>query len=343
MRILLLAGSYPPETGGIAEYMRAFAEGLKARGVEVEIIANPKLPPRGYLKRVEACRAEVVQRVRARSFDRIVASSWSPYAVASPLPFDVFCHGMDLLEPSHSWRYRLLMKRTLQQASRILANSRYTADLAITAGAPARNVVVLHPGVDGERFKPPTGARSGKVILSMGRLVERKGFDTVLRALPEVIKTVPDVRYVCAGDGPDRDRLRNLAAQLKITAHVDWPGEITGDERMALYQSADVFVMPNRIVDSEGSVEGFGIVFLEAAACELPVIAGNTGGAPDAVVHDVTGLLVAPTDVAGLAKEISRLLASPELRIRMGKQARERALESFREEQIAERYLAALG
>ena len=93
MRILLLAGSFPPEIGGIAQFMQAFAEGLIANDVELEVIANPKLPQRGYIKRVEACREEVLRRTRQRKFDRVVTSSWSPYAVHLPEPFDVFCYG----------------------------------------------------------------------------------------------------------------------------------------------------------------------------------------------------------------------------------------------------------
>ncbi len=342
MRILLLAGSYPPETGGIAQFMRAFAEGLTARGVDVDIIANPALPARGYLKRIEACRNEVLRRIQSQppgTFDRIVASSWSPYAVTLPAPFDVFCHGMDLLEPSHSLRYRVLMKRTLQRASRVLANSQYTAELCIRFGARSESVVVLHPGVDCRHFQPSNGLGATKVILSMGRLVQRKGFDVVLHAMPQVLAAFPDAHYICAGDGPDRKRLQELAATLKISLNVSWPGEVTEEEKLSLYHSAVVFAMPNRLADEDGSVEGFGIVFLEAAACAVPAIGGNSGGVPDAIIPDVTGYLVEPTSVEDVATRIIGLFSNPELRRKMGMAARQRALTDFREDQIAERYL----
>ena len=342
MRILLLAGSYPPETGGIAQFMRAFAEGLTARGVEVEVIANPVLPTGGYLKRVDACRNEVLRHTQARTFDRIVASSWSPYAVALPPPYDIFCHGMDLLEPSGSLRYRVLMKRTLKQASRVLANSHYTAGLAAGFGARAESVVVLHPGVNCEHFHPAVQRNASRVILSVGRLVERKGFDIVIRAMPRILESFPDATYICAGEGPDRERLQELASTLEVGSNVNWPGEVNEEQKLSLDQSAEVFAMPNRIADKDGSVEGFGIVFLEAAACELPAIGGNSGGAPDAVIDGVTGYLVDPTNVEEVATRIIGLLSNPNLRRKMGQAARQRVMKDFREDQIAERYLASL-
>src|SRR6476659_3199668 len=134
MKILLIAGSYPPEVGGIADFMQTFVNGLLLKGVEVKVIANPKLP-RGYLKQIQACRNLVVERTRNTKFDRVIVSSWSPYGVAMPGEFETFCYGMDLLEPARSIRYRIVMKRTLRRASRVLAISRYTAELARRAGA----------------------------------------------------------------------------------------------------------------------------------------------------------------------------------------------------------------
>lgn len=343
MRILLIAGSYPPETGGIAQFMHDFAQGLRARGVDLTVAATPKLPKRGYLQRIAACRSEVARQAQGEPFDRIVASSWSPYAVALPRPYDVFCHGMDLLEPSRSLRYRLLMRKTLKGASKILANSRYTAALAVRFGAAATDTVILHPGVDTEIFQPANERKPGPaVLLSVGRLVERKGFDTVIRALPGIIQEFPGTTYVCAGDGPDRLRLAELARETGVAANVRFTGEITEEEKAGLYRSADIFVMPNRVTEHDGSVEGFGIVLLEAAACGIPSIAGDSGGTADAVEHGETGFLVPPSNVEEFSGRISALLSSHELRRRMGRAGRARVVRDFQAGQIAERYLAAL-
>jgi phosphatidylinositol alpha-1,6-mannosyltransferase len=338
MKILLIAGSYPPEVGGIADLMQAFVHGLLGKGVDVKVVANPKLP-RGYLKQVQACRDLVRERTRHTKFDRIVVSSWSPYGVGMPGKFDTFCYGMDLLEPSRSIRYRLLMKRTLRRASRILAISRYTAELAERAGAEARQIVMVPPGVDGQKFRPVKRSSHSRVILSIGRLVERKGFDMILRALPAVAKSFPDVEYWCAGDGPDRNRLQQVAEEMKIAKRVQWLGEISDEEKLKRYQTADVFVMPNRISEKERSVEGFGIVFLEAGACGLPVIGGNSGGVPDAVVNGITGYLVDPMSAPEISQRLIELLSNPGLRQMMGHAARQRVLNEFRPDQIAERYL----
>jgi phosphatidylinositol alpha-1,6-mannosyltransferase len=344
MRVLLLAGSYPPETGGISQFMHSFSVGLRAKGVDVEVIANPKLPARGYIRRTEACRLEVVQRFRQRPFDRVVASSWSPYAVRLPEPFDVFCHGMDLLEPATSLRYRLIMKRTLYHASRVLANSHYTAGLAGKFGAQPGRVVILHPGVDCQQFRPAVSRvrRGERIILSVGRLIERKGFDTIVRALPEVLAQFPDVQYWCAGDGPDRDRLHGIARELKVDEHIRWLGQVDEVEKLRLFQHASVFAMPNRVTEADRSVEGFGIVFLEAAACGLPVIAGNSGGVADAVVDGETGYIVDASDPKDLGRRIMALLEDARLSREMGECGRARVQQQFRQDQIAERYLACL-
>jgi phosphatidylinositol alpha-1,6-mannosyltransferase len=349
MRILLLAGSYPPESGGIARFMQAFVNGLTKRGVEVEVISQLEMRERGYLNRVWLCRNIVIDRARRKSFDRLVASSWSPFAVALParvagrsLPFDIFCHGMDLLEPSRSVRYRYLMRRTLRRAERVLANSRYTANLAIKAGALRQRIAVVYPAVNSDRFVPGTKYQTSPILLSVGRLVERKGFDTVIRALPEVLKRFPALKYVCVGDGPEANRLKQLADSRGVLSNVEWVTSASDDQLLGHYQSADIFAMPSRMVEQDGSVEGFGIVFLEASACEIPVIGGNSGGISDAIADGSTGYIVDPANVEQLAGRIIELLSNPGLRERMGRAGRQRVVQEFSEERIAERYLTSV-
>jgi phosphatidylinositol alpha-1,6-mannosyltransferase len=349
MRILLLAGSYPPETGGIARFMQAFVNGLMKRGVEVEVISQIEMRERGYLNRVWSCRNMVIDRASRKSFDRVVASSWSPFAVALParvagrsLPFDVFCHGMDLLEPARSGQYRYLMRRTLRKAGRILANSKYTANLALEAGAPKQRITIVHPAVDSNRFVPRPKAAAPPILLSVGRIVERKGFDMVIRALPEVLRKFPDLKYVCVGEGPEIARLRLLADSKGVSTSVNWVSGLNDDQLLSHYQSADVFAMPSRLVTRGGSVEGFGIVFLEASACEVPVIGGNSGGIPDAIIEGATGYIVDPGNVEQLASRIIELLSDPGLRQRMGRAGRQRVVQEFSEDKIAECYLGEI-
>jgi len=313
MNILVLTGSYAPETGGIAELAQGLAGGLVANGAGVRIVSSTagsaafgspsipvmefELPARGYLRRVAASRKAVLMAAREFDADRVIASSWSPFAVdlptrikGRPLPTDILCHGMDLLEPMRSVRYRMLLRRTLGRASRIVANSSFTADVARSAGAAAERTIVIHPGVDAERFRPaPRERRSERVLLSVGRLIERKGFDLVIRALSQVVDVHPSTHYLIVGDGPDRPRLERLARSKSVDKLVRFAGAAAAADLSGFYNRADIFVMPCRHIADRGDAEGFGIVFLEAACCELPCLAGRSGGTADAVEHGVTG------------------------------------------------------
>lgn len=349
MTILLLTGSYPPETGGIARFMKSFVNGLSSRGVQVRVESQIEMPARGYLARVKACRDLVLRRAAAEAFDRIIASSWSPFAVAlpsaaagRPLPVDVFCHGMDLLEPSRSVRYKYLMRRTLGRAGRILANSRYTAGLALAFGARENRITILHPAVDPNRFTPGAESSNFPVLLSVGRMVERKGFDTVIRTLPALLKAFPALKYICVGDGPQAQNLQRLAQSLDVSSSIEWAGEASEEQLLRYYRSADVFALPSRLVEPAGSVEGFGIVFLEASSCEVPVIGGNSGGIPDAIVDGETGYLVDPNSADQLTDRILTLLSNRNLRKSMGQAGRRRVVAEFTEDRLADRYLSAL-
>lgn len=349
MKILLLAGSYPPEPGGIARYMHSFVKSLRAKDVDVQVVSQIDLSG-SYLRRIRTCRGLVMTHATREKFDRVVVSSWSPYAVrlpesvnGQPLPFDTFCHGMDLLEPARSMRYRMLLKRTLGRASRVLVNSRFTGDLAIRLGkAPSNRITVVHPTVDAEHFLPAADKTPGRILLSVGRLVERKGFDQVIRALPEIVRRFPDVSYRCVGEGEDRQRLQDLAGALGVASHVELVGAVSESELIRHYQSSDIFIMPARAIKDTGSVEGFGIVYLEAAACGLPAIGGRSGGVSDALEDGVTGYLVAPDSPEEILNRTVGLLDNIEVRHKMGQAARERARRLFHEGRIAEIYLDAV-
>jgi phosphatidylinositol alpha-1,6-mannosyltransferase len=180
--------------------------------------------------------------------------------------------------------------------------------------------VDLVPEVDVRRDGRPT-------LLTVARLEDDyKGHDVVLEALTTVSERVPDVRWVVIGDGSLRPRLEQLAADYGVREHVCFLGDVSDEERDHWYRSAHVFVMPSRL-PPDGGGEGFGIVYLEAAAHGLPVVAGNVAGARDAVVHGETGLLVDPTDHLAVAAAVTRLLRDPVERVRLGERGAERAAE----------------
>jgi phosphatidylinositol alpha-1,6-mannosyltransferase len=193
---------------------------------------------------------------------------------------------------------------------------------------------------DGDVVRRKYGLEGTLVLLTVGRLVTRKGHDLVLRALPAVLSDLPGVRYLIVGTGPQESALRSLAAKQGVERAVTFAGYVEDSELCAHYLAADVIVMPCREVD--GDVEGFGIAFMEAAACRRPTVGGRSGGAPEAIADGETGRLVDPEDPEELAGVLTSLLGDPDLRKSMGEAGRRRVLAEFRYETISEGILGAI-
>jgi phosphatidylinositol alpha-1,6-mannosyltransferase len=212
----------------------------------------------------------------------------------------------------------------IRKASGVVAVSRRTAFEASARGAAPSKLHLIPPGVAEPTFA--TAAQSLRpIIVTVSRLHDAyKGHDVVIQALPLVLSRVPDVRWVVIGDGRLRQLYERSVYRLGLRDHVQFLGAVNDCERDAWLDRAHVFVMPNRIAPS-GPAEGFGIVFLEAAAHGLPVVAGNVDGAVDAVVDGETGLLVDPTDVSAVARALIDLLLDRNRAKQMGRAGRERA------------------
>jgi phosphatidylinositol alpha-1,6-mannosyltransferase len=211
------------------------------------------------------------------------------------------------------------------RADVVIGVSRYTCELARGVGAQDGKIRRINNGVDVPDSLAPR--REGRpTILTIARLEDRyKGHDVMLRALPLVRAQIPDVHWVVVGDGPLRQVLEPLAHGLGVNGAVHFAGSVSDVERDAWLGRADVFAMVSRLPAGGFAGEGFGIVYLEANAHGVPVVAGNVGGATDAVVHGQTGLLVDPTDHVAVADALVRLLRDRELARRLGTAGRERA------------------
>jgi len=166
------------------------------------------------------------------------------------------------------------------------------------------------------------------VLLSVGRLVRRKGFDTVIKAIPSVVKECHDVKYYILGDGPEKKRLQELIDRMELSNIVEIRSGVSDHVLSKYYSAADMFVMPNRQIGPD--VEGFGLVFLEASLYKLPSIAGNSGGAPEAVKDGTTGIVVDPNSQEELVKSLVKLSCDRELRIEMGTMGKMRTEEHFK-------------
>lgn len=247
-----------------------------------------------------------------------------------------WAHGEDLTTALGSREYTVLTRLVYRFASAALANSRNTATLLNRLGVPDVKIRIVHPAVDADRFHPGVDGSAirqrfaGKhdlVLLSVGRLQRRKGHDVSIRAVAALEHECPGLRYVIAGDGEERARLEGLVRELGVEDRVTFAGIVADEDLPAYYAACDVFLLPNRIDD--GDIEGFGIVFLEAAATGKPVIGGDSGGVPEAVERDQTGLLVDGARVDAVAGAIRELASSEHLRRRLGLAGRVRAREAF--------------
>lgn len=248
------------------------------------------------------------------------------------IPYVILIHGLDLKSSlrNKSRINKLIVQSVLKNTSLALANSYFTMHVIAQAGYD-RKIVVLNPGVDTERFHPglPTshvrqkyGISSKKVILSVSRLVRRKGHANVLQALPLVGQQVPNVVYVIGGCGEMELELQTLVENLGLQEYVRFAGYIDDAELPHLYCACDVFVLPAIHIAETGSYEGFGIVFSEANACARPTIGGKSGGMSDSIVDGVTGILVDPHNVNAIANAVIRLLTDDQYAQALGKRGR---------------------
>jgi phosphatidylinositol alpha-1,6-mannosyltransferase len=257
------------------------------------------------------------------------------------VPYTCYVHGEELHFPGRELAW--LRRRVFRGAAMVIANSRNTWRLLRDEwDVPEGKLRLMYPGVDVERFVPAerdveARARLGwgnrKVVLTVGRLQKRKGHDMLIRALPEIRRSVPDVLYAIVGDGDERKSLERLVVELGLAEFVQFRGETSDEELIRCYQQCDLFVLPNR--DVNGDFEGFGMVLLEAQACGKPVVAGASGGTAETMSIPETGQVVCCDRPDELAMLVSQLLANEALRGTMGEAARAWAVERFSWESLS--------
>ncbi|MFD3536772.1 glycosyltransferase family 4 protein [Streptomyces sp. NPDC058664] len=243
---------------------------------------------------------------------------------------------------------RQLLRRIGEGTDTITYLGEYTRSRIAAALTPAAadRMTQLPPGVDEKTFHPGSGgaevrARLGlsdrPVVVCVSRLVPRKGQDTLIRAMPRILRRVPDAVLLIVGGGPYEKDLHRLAAETGVAGSVRFTGAVPWSELPAHYGAGDVFAMPCRTRRGGLDVEGLGIVYLEASATGLPVVAGDSGGAPDAVLDGETGWVVRGESSEDTADRVATLLLDPELRARMGERGRAWVEEKWRWDLLAER------
>jgi phosphatidylinositol alpha-1,6-mannosyltransferase len=271
-----------------------------------------------------------------------------------PLAVVTVLHGREVTHHMRALNRRRLAF-VLRRSALNIAVSRFTRDQVVRrTGLSADRVAVVPNGVDPHRFHPISdseplrqrlGLQGKQVIMTLARVAKRKGHDTVIRALPEVLASCPNAIYLIAGKWHPRVRakLRKLAEHLGLGDKVIFTGYVRPQDINQFYSLCDVYVMvPSREWEQKGDSEGFGITYLEANACRKPVVGANTGGVQDAIVDGVTGFLVEPDDPEHLAGCLIRLLHDPHLAATMGAQGRQRVVDELNWPRIAARIISRL-
>lgn len=252
-------------------------------------------------------------------------------------PLLVFVHGDEISQTQGRRLQPRLRDAIYHSADFIVAANRYAYDRVIDILGSSDRVAMITPGVDYELFYPGArpewisrdfGIGSSPLLVTVGRLVKKKGHETVLRSLPEVKRTFPDVQYLIVGDGPERSRLQNLVMDLGLASCVRFSGDIPNHKLGDFYRAADIFCLVNQ-QDPTGDIESFGMVFIEAGASGKPVVGGRSGGTTQSVLDGQTGILCEPGNSSQLSDLLSLLLSSYELRRRMGDAGLKRAQLEF--------------
>jgi phosphatidylinositol alpha-1,6-mannosyltransferase len=233
-----------------------------------------------------------------------------------------YIHGEEITTETGYRFFGRHRRRYLRRADAVIAVSHFTERaLQRLMGVDPAKIHLIHNGVDTGRFTPgpksPSiiarhGLEGKQVILTVGRIVPRKGIDTVIRALPAILDAAPNAHYVVVGSGDYSNQLRDLVARLDLADHVTFAGKVGEKELVDYYRTCDLFAMPNRDMP-DGDTEGFGLVFLEANACGRPVVGGRAGGAVEAVRDGENGLLADGWSVADVGAKISLLLTDDAL------------------------------
>ena len=361
---LLVTNDFPPSVGGIQRTLEALALELPPdrivvfcpgaegagdydRAAPFTVLRQPERflwPTRGVGRRVEMAAREVGAEV-------VLFGACFPLAMLGPR---LAAAGLPYLAAAHGFEYWLsivpgahaLMHHATSRAARVpVMCSGFIARRVRTAVPRRVPVSVLYPGADVGRFhegletadlRTQLGLGERPVVVCVSRLVDRKGQDVLIRGMGRVRRTVPDAVLVIVGGGPAEVRLKELASQAPAGSVV-FVGKVSEEDLPRYYALGDVFAMPCRSRLAGLEVEGWGNVFIEAAACGRPVVVGDSGGARESLVDGETGILVQGADVEQVADAVASLLGDPERAGRMGEAGRRRVLRSHTWPAIAER------
>jgi phosphatidyl-myo-inositol dimannoside synthase len=352
-RTLIVTNDFPPRRGGIQSFVHELALRLDPGQLTVyapkwdgdaafdaaqpfEVVRHPTSLMIGG----PSVRRRAAELARSRKAEVVIYGASAPLGLITPVLRRAGVRRAIAITHGHEagWAAlpvaRQLLRRIGDETDVMTYLGEYFRVRVAGALSPqaAARMARLHPGVDAAAFRPDQAARQmvrdrhglgdRPVVVCVSRLVARKGQDTLLRAWPAVIEKVPDAVLLIAGRGPYAKTLRQLAEQAGVAGSVIFTGPVPQDELAAHYAAGDVFSMPCRTRRGGLDVEGLGIVYLEASATGLPVVGGDSGGAPDAILEGETGYVVGGRDVRALSERLTALLQDPAGAKAMGEKGR---------------------
>lgn len=365
-----MTNDFPPRAGGIQNYLHTLADHLPVddlvvyapaweRGAEhhPEFDARQPFPVYRHPTSLMLPTPDVARRAARILREERCEAVW--FGASAPLalltPHLRRAGAIRVLASTHGHEVGWSMLPAARQALRRIGStvdvltfvSRYTRSRFAAAFGPLAALEYLPPGVDTERFRPNPAARGiirarhglgdRPTVVCVSRLVPRKGQDMLIRALPGIRRHVPDAVLLLVGGGPDGDRLVRIAESAGVREHVVITGSVPAAELAAHYAAGDVYAMPSRTRGRGLDVEAFGLVYLEASATGLPVVAGRSGGAPETVRDGVTGHVVDGRNLTELTDTVAGLLADPERAAKLGVAGRQWAQEAWDWADLADR------
>lgn len=376
-KTLLIATFFPPEIGGIQNYLSNIAKRLDPDKLAVLAPMNPKMGKE--IKEFDSRQPYKIIRVNfyypwkiiwprwmpllktarklieKEKFGQILCGEVSPAGIVSyiikmknPIEYSVFTYALDIILPQKSRTKTKYTGEVLREAKNVFTISEFTKNELKKFNVQEGKIKFVYPGIDLKEFlgnpeflKEKTDTLRSKlkldgkkIILTLSRLVKRKGQDKMICAMKHIIKKFPESIYLIAGEGPYEKNLRELVLKFNLQEHVKFIHGVSDKEKPAYYNLCDVFAMPSRVMEKEDA-EGFGIVFLEAAALGKPTLGSKEGGIPDAVIDRKTGLLVNnPNDPQEIADKIIKLLEDPAYASNLGEVGKRRAEKDFNWDKI---------
>lgn len=350
-KILLLTENFPPIEGGSGRWFWELYTRLTEHqvtilthdidggqqfdnGHDLNLIRFPMSCPEWGFKSIKGLTfywslfRKVKSLIKSHNIDEVHCGRVIPEGVVGWLlkkvtgvPFVCFVHGEDVETAATSREQSLLVKHVCKNSEYLICNSENSANLVESLGFAARDkCVVLNPGVDTQKFRPAPpdadfreklGWDDKFVLLTVGRLQKRKGQDYLLRALPKLLNTFPNLHYAIVGRGECEDLLRALVVEYDLIDHVSIHTDLDDEQLIKCYQQCDVFILPNRTIGND--IEGFGMVLVEAQACGKPVIAGDSGGTRETMNIGKTGHIIDCSSTENLLNGLSPILRNREI------------------------------